>query len=123
LYYNVVNQGLARLPQMMPSVGFANAKLLKDKGDCLHFDTESAIILGQRYASKYAELIGLLTKKELIKYIRLSKFKNALKKHGSHAYETISIKTWAVGITAAVIAVYVYKQLYSNKSPTTEKRE
>merc|ERR1712228_543253 len=113
VYYNIVNHGLMRLPQMMPSIGFVSAKSLKDKGDDLHFDAESAVIFGQRYASKYAELIGPLTKQELSKYLRLTKFKNALK---TRAYENISYKAWFVGIAAAVIAVYVYKKLYPNNS-------
>ena len=123
VYYNIINQGLMRLPQMLPNIGFVSAKSLKHKGDFLYFDSQSAVILGERYAEKYAELIGSFSKNELIKYMRLSKFKNALKRHGTKAYESISFTTWFVGIAATTaIAVYVYKKFYSNDASSNQKR-
>merc|ERR1712154_153624 len=116
IYYNIINSALIQLPQRLHNVAFVSSNNLNHKGDWLHFDSDSCVILGQRYAAKYAKLSGSLTNEELNKYIRFKKFKNVLKKHGSKAYEKtkgITFRTWFIGIASITFAIYAYKRYYS----------
>ena len=51
-----INSVLRTLPEVVPNCGYVESKGLVDKGDKVHFDSASLRELGNRYASKWAEL-------------------------------------------------------------------
>lgn len=53
---NFINPAIIRLPQQVPNTAVVSAKDLTDKGDHLHFDTQSARELGKRYAEAMKKL-------------------------------------------------------------------
>eukprot|EP01084_Bolivina_argentea_P109056 194928_1 len=124
IYYNIINKCLMDIPERLHNVHFVSSKNLNHKGDWLHFNSNSCKILGQRYATKYAKLSGALTNEELNKYINIIKFKNALKKHGTNAYQKtkgISVKTWLMGIVITCAVIYSYKKYYSPDNKSSDK--
>jgi len=52
----VVRKAIKRMPQVVEHVGFVDSAGLKDKGDKLHFDAESAGKLGERFAKEMRAL-------------------------------------------------------------------
>jgi hypothetical protein len=55
-YWDRVNEELALLPLRAPHVGWASSEGLRDKGDLLHFDSESLAEFGRRYALEWMSL-------------------------------------------------------------------
>lgn len=55
-FLNDVREALRRMPTTMPSVGYADSEKLTDKGDKLHFSTESQREMGHRYAEAMKKL-------------------------------------------------------------------
>lgn len=51
-----INQILQDVPNFIPNSGFVSVDGLTDKGDQVHFSSESARMLGRRYAEKVIEL-------------------------------------------------------------------
>lgn len=126
IYYNIINTSLMSLPQRLHNFGYVSSSNLNHRGDFLHFDTESNIILGQRYAAKYAKLSGSLTNEELNKYMRFNQFKNVLKKNSRKAYEKtkgISFKTWLLGIAITCCAIYAYKGYYASQQQQQQQSD
>jgi hypothetical protein len=52
-----VDRAHRELPQKVPHTAFANSDGLKDKGDKVHFDSDSYRELGRRYADAYLKLL------------------------------------------------------------------
>ena len=73
MYYSVINNALQSLPQRLHNISFVSSKKLTHKGDYLHFDSESAQILGHRYAIKLAQLSGNLTNEEFNRLTHIAK--------------------------------------------------
>ncbi len=55
-YWDRVNEELALLPLRAPHVGWVSSEGLRDKGDLLHFDSESLAEFGRRYALEWMSL-------------------------------------------------------------------
>ena len=53
---NFINSVILELPDVVPYTAIVSAKGLRDKGDRLHFDTNSARELGKRYADAMKNL-------------------------------------------------------------------
>jgi hypothetical protein len=53
---DTVRKAIKRIPQVMEHVGFVDSTGLKDKGDKLHFDADSAGKLGERFAKEMQTL-------------------------------------------------------------------
>ena len=56
VYTAQVNEAIAKVAQTVPYVGLADAAGLKDKGDHTHFNAESQIEFGKRYAQAMGKL-------------------------------------------------------------------
>lgn len=56
-YFNMVNQQLRDLAGRLPAYDCASAKSLTDKGDSLHFNSESLREFGRRFANKYVDIV------------------------------------------------------------------
>lgn len=54
--YDNINKQTAKLPALVAHTAIASSEGLVDKGDHTHFDRESAVILGQRFAAKMLAL-------------------------------------------------------------------
>jgi hypothetical protein len=57
-YWDRVNEELALLPLRAPHVGWVSSEGLRDKGDLLHFDSDSLAEFGRRYALEWMSLRG-----------------------------------------------------------------
>ena len=55
-YYHIINQKLEQFPNVMSRVAFASAKGLTDKGDSLHFNTNSLMEFGKRYYDAFKSI-------------------------------------------------------------------
>ena len=55
---NVLKHQIDTLPQLVPFCAVASAKDLTDRGDHLHFNTESQKKLAQRYLDAFTQLEG-----------------------------------------------------------------
>ena len=128
MFYNVINTALMSLPQRLHNVGYVSSAGLTHKGDFLHFDSESARILGHRFGEKYGKLSGMLTQEELTRFVRFAKFKNALSKTGKKALQKtrgISWSAWLVGTVVIVGtvygAMYAYKLHLDRKQPVNDR--
>ena len=53
-----VDQAHRDLPRKVPRTAFVSTEGLKDKGDKVHFDSDSYRELGRRYAEAYLKLVG-----------------------------------------------------------------
>lgn len=71
-FYAVVNRELESIPLRLDNVLFVPANKLSHKGDWLHFDAESANILGNRFALEYAK-ISVIGEQNLNQYQKLKR--------------------------------------------------
>lgn len=55
-YYQIINEKLEQLPNVMSRVAFVSAKGLTDKGDSLHFNTNSLMEFGKRYYNAFKSI-------------------------------------------------------------------
>ncbi len=62
LKYQSINNQLPLLAQKINFTALVSSQGLKDGGDGIHFDAESAEILGKRYAKKMSQLQNLINK-------------------------------------------------------------
>lgn len=62
-YMDIVNEALRTMTSVIENCGFASSEDLTDRGDSIHFNSESYRIFGKRYFEEYLNVIGVRNEK------------------------------------------------------------